>query len=80
VKGAAGNMSICKIYSSADQMEKAIRKRDPAVPALLIAFRSLLNHQVHAIRQTLDAQMRAELLNKVAAPIANKMFECGLIP
>ena len=27
-----------------------------------------------------DAQMRAELINKVAAPIANKMFECGLIP
>lgn len=27
-----------------------------------------------------DAQMRAELINKVAAPIANKMFECGIIP
>jgi hypothetical protein len=27
-----------------------------------------------------DAQMRAALINKVAAPIANKMFECGLIP
>src|SRR5262245_10111321 len=27
-----------------------------------------------------DAQLRAEFLNKVAAPIANKMFECGLIP
>jgi hypothetical protein len=27
-----------------------------------------------------DAPMRAELINKVAAPIANKMFECGLIP
>jgi hypothetical protein len=27
-----------------------------------------------------DAQMRAELINKAAAPIANKMFECGLIP
>jgi len=27
-----------------------------------------------------DAAMRAEFLNRVAAPIANKMFECGLIP
>jgi two-component system sensor histidine kinase/response regulator len=53
VKGVAGNMSIRKIYSSADQMEKAIRKGDPAVPALLTAFRSLLNHQVHVIQQAL---------------------------
>ena len=27
-----------------------------------------------------DAQMRTVFLNKVAAPIANKMFECGMIP
>jgi len=27
-----------------------------------------------------DAQMRAEFINKVAAPVANKMFECGMIP
>jgi hypothetical protein len=27
-----------------------------------------------------DPQMRAIFLNKVAAPIANKMFECGMIP
>jgi hypothetical protein len=27
-----------------------------------------------------DAQMRTLFLNKVAAPIANKMFECGMIP
>ena len=27
-----------------------------------------------------DAQLRTEFLNKVAAPIANKMFECRLIP
>jgi len=27
-----------------------------------------------------DPQMRAEFLNRVAAPIANKLFECGLIP
>jgi len=27
-----------------------------------------------------DPQMRTEFLNKIAAPIANKMFECGMIP
>jgi hypothetical protein len=27
-----------------------------------------------------DAEMRTALINKVAAPIANKMFECGMIP
>jgi hypothetical protein len=27
-----------------------------------------------------DPQMRTEFLNRVASPIANKLFECGLIP
>jgi hypothetical protein len=27
-----------------------------------------------------DAQTRSAFINKVAAPIANKMFECGMIP
>ena len=27
-----------------------------------------------------DPQMRAEFLNRVAGPIANKKFECGMIP
>ena len=27
-----------------------------------------------------NPQMRTVFLNKVAAPIANKMFECGMIP
>jgi hypothetical protein len=27
-----------------------------------------------------DPQMRAAFINKVAGPIANKMFECGMIP
>jgi hypothetical protein len=27
-----------------------------------------------------DPQMRALFINKVAAPVANKMFECGMIP
>lgn len=27
-----------------------------------------------------DPQMRSAFINKVAAPVANKMFECGMIP
>lgn len=27
-----------------------------------------------------DPAMRAAFINKIAAPVANKMFECGLIP
>jgi len=27
-----------------------------------------------------DPAMRTEFINRVAAPIVNKMFECGLIP
>jgi hypothetical protein len=27
-----------------------------------------------------DPQMRAAFIAKVAPPIANKMFECGMIP
>ena len=27
-----------------------------------------------------DPQMRSAFLNKIAGPISNKMFECGMIP
>lgn len=27
-----------------------------------------------------DPQLRTEFINKIAAPVANKMFECGMIP
>ncbi|HUM14736.1 MAG TPA: hypothetical protein VL086_03520 [Candidatus Nitrosotalea sp.] len=27
-----------------------------------------------------DAQMRTVFINKIAAPVANKMFDCGMIP
>jgi hypothetical protein len=33
---------------------------------------------VEALRQ--NPQMREAFINRVAAPIANKMFACGLIP
>jgi len=27
-----------------------------------------------------DPEMRTAFINKIAAPVANKMFECGMIP
>ena len=27
-----------------------------------------------------DPQLRAQFIDKIAAPVANKMFECGMIP
>jgi hypothetical protein len=27
-----------------------------------------------------DPQMRAEFINRIAGPVANKMFECGMVP
>jgi hypothetical protein len=27
-----------------------------------------------------DPQMRAMFIDRIAAPVANKMFECGMIP
>ena len=27
-----------------------------------------------------DPQLRTQFINKIAAPVANKMFECGMIP
>jgi hypothetical protein len=38
--------------------------------------------QEQKVKQLLrsDPQMRQAFINKVAPPIANKMFECGMIP
>jgi CheY-like chemotaxis protein len=55
VKGVAGNMSIAKIFALAGSLEKAIREEDPATPALLREFHSLIDHQIHSIRQALPS-------------------------
>ncbi len=36
------------------------------------------DHVIEILRN--DARMREAFINKVAPPIANKMFECGMIP
>ncbi len=54
--------------SSCEQLWK--QKTEPKTPQEQKAIAQLRN----------DPQIRTEFINKVAAPIANKMFECGLIP
>lgn len=41
--------------------------------------KSMEEQRVIGLMQS-DPQMRTAFINKVAAPIANKMFECGMIP
>jgi len=54
--------------SSCEQLWK--QKGEPKTPQEEKAVELLRN----------NPEIRTEFLNKVAAPIANKMFECGLIP
>ena len=53
VKGVAGNLSIAQVQSAAQQLEKAIREGQNSVAALLGAFATVLDTQVHAIDQAL---------------------------
>jgi hypothetical protein len=55
--------------STCEQLWEKKSRKTPPSPAEQRVLQMLHN----------DAQMHAELINKVAAPIANKMFECGLI-
>jgi hypothetical protein len=55
-------------HSSCEQLLK--QKSEPKTPQEEEAVTLLRN----------NPQVRTEFLNKVAAPIANKMFECRLIP
>ena len=58
--------------SSCEQLaqEKAQQQGQPKSPEQQRAIGILRN----------DPQMRQAFINKVAAPIANKLFDCGMIP
>ena len=69
VLDAIANKVIHKYQqSSCEQLLK--KKEEPKTPQEEEAIGLLRN----------KPELRTEFLNKVAAPIANKMFECGLIP
>ncbi len=56
--------------SSCEQLWKKRSERQPPSQEEMRAIRFLQN----------NPDMRTYFINQVAAPIANKMFECGLIP
>ena len=57
-------------YQSASCEQSWAQKGAPKTPQEQKAVQFLRN----------DAQARTAFLNKVAGPIANKLFECGMIP
>jgi hypothetical protein len=56
--------------STCEQLWQKKEKPQPRPPMEQDAIQALKN----------DPQMRTVFINKVAPPIANKLFECGLIP
>ena len=68
----AGNMIATYQNSSCEQLwqERAQKQGQPKPEVEQRAIEMLRN----------DPQMRKAFINKIAAPIANKMFECGMVP
>jgi hypothetical protein len=69
VLDAVANKVVQKYQSSSCEQLWA-KKGQPKSPEEQRVVRMLRN----------DPAMRTEFLNRVAAPIVNKMFECGMIP
>jgi hypothetical protein len=61
-------------YQNSSCEELKAQKQQPADPQ-----QAAMKQKVVGLLKN-DPKMREQFLNKVAAPIANKMFECGLIP
>jgi hypothetical protein len=65
---------VVQKYQSSSCQELIAKKSQPQP-----AKREMMEQKaIDMLRQ--DPQMRTEFLNRVAGPIANKMFECGMIP
>jgi hypothetical protein len=61
-------------YQNSSCEDLKAQKQQPADPQ-----QAAMKQKVVGLLKS-DPKMREQFLNKVAAPIANKMFECGLIP
>ncbi|HEX7229087.1 MAG TPA: hypothetical protein VF452_01745 [Candidatus Binatia bacterium] len=65
---------VVQKYQSSSCQELIAKKSQPQM-----GKREMIEEKaVEMLRK--DPQMRTEFLNRVAGPIANKMFECGMIP
>jgi hypothetical protein len=65
---------VIQKYQSSSCQELAQKKSTPPT-----ARREMIEEKMVEMMRK-DPQMRTEFLNRVAGPIANKMFECGMIP
>jgi HPt (histidine-containing phosphotransfer) domain-containing protein len=72
VKGVAGNIGITQIQFAAARLEKAFREDDPAIPALVAEFDTLLHTQVQAIAKGLS-----ETQPVISGARANSKFDPG---
>ena len=66
---AVANKVVTK-YQQASCDQLANKKSEPKSPEEQKFVQALRN----------DPQMRTAFINKVAGPVVNKLFECGLIP
>lgn len=67
---------IDKYQKSSCEELKAEKEQPPTPPDPQQA--AMKQRAVAALKN--DPKMREQFLNKVAGPIANKMFECGMVP
>jgi hypothetical protein len=65
---------VVQKYQSSSCQDLQQKKSQPATGG-----REMMEEKVVEMLRK-DPQMRTEFLNRVAGPIANKMFECGMIP
>ena len=61
---------VIKKYQTATCDELKAQKKDPPTDKEKEAIQFLRN----------DSQARIAFINKIAAPVLNKMFDCGMIP
>jgi hypothetical protein len=61
---------VIKKYQTATCEELKAQKNDPPTDKEKEAIQFLRN----------DSQARIAFINKIAAPVLNKMFDCGMIP
>ena len=69
-----GLAGVVQKYQSSSCQDLQQKKSQPATGG-----REMMEEKVVEMLRK-DPQMRTEFLNRVAGPIANKMFECGMIP
>jgi hypothetical protein len=65
---------VIQKYQTSSCEQLAMQKSHPPT-----GERAVIEHRVIEMLHN-DPQMRTAFLNRVAAPIANKLFECGMIP